>query len=154
MFVEPILDHMGGVWWPVHGSWEAFNLVGINIPLLVCFVYPWLLGSQAYLTYRLFERGMTPRKLWYLVGIFAINDVVLETIGVKVLRVYAYFGQQPLNLWGLPLWYVPCNAIGPVVVLSPPRPLGRMAHRRRYRTVANELRRRVRGMRLSSLDCA
>lgn len=58
---------------------------------------------------------MTPRKLWYLVGIFAINDVVLETIGVKVLRVYAYFGQQPLNLWGLPLWYVPCNAIGPVV---------------------------------------
>jgi hypothetical protein len=115
MFVEPILDYMGGVWWPVHGSWKAFNLVGINIPLLVCLVYPWLLGGQAYLTYRLFERGMTPRKLWYLVGIFAINDVVLETIGVKVLRVYAYFGQQPLNLLGLPLWYVPCNAIGPVV---------------------------------------
>jgi hypothetical protein len=115
MFIEPILDYMGGVWWPVEGSWEAFNLVGVNIPVLVTLVYPWLLGGQAYWTYRSFERGMTERRLWKLVGIFAVNDIVLETIGIKVLGAYAYFGVQPFNFWGLPLWYVPCNAIGPVV---------------------------------------
>jgi hypothetical protein len=115
MFVEPILDYMGGVWWPTVGGWEAFNLLGVNVPLLVVLVYPWLLGGQAYWTYRSLERGVDERGLWRLVGIFAVNDIVLETIGIKVLGVYSYFGTQPLNFWGLPLWYVPCNAVGPVV---------------------------------------
>ncbi|HTK66947.1 MAG TPA: hypothetical protein VL595_31530 [Pseudonocardia sp.] len=115
MFVEPILDYMGGVWWPFEGSWEAFNLLGVNVPLLVVLVYPWLLGGQGYWAYRSFEMGITTRGLWQLVAIFAVNDIVLETIGIKLLGVYGYFGTQPLNFWGLPLWYVPCNAIGPVV---------------------------------------
>ncbi|EHB58770.1 hypothetical protein MycrhDRAFT_1206 [Mycolicibacterium rhodesiae JS60] len=118
MFVEPILDYMGGVWWPVHGDWEAFRLLDVNIPVLVCFVYPWLLGGQAYYSYRSFQRGITVRKLWMLVGIFALNDIVLETIGIRLLNVYSYFGTQPLNPWGLPLWYVPCNAVGPVVAAA------------------------------------
>jgi hypothetical protein len=118
MLVEPILDYMGGVWWPVHGDWEAFRLLDVNIPVLVCFVYPWLLGGQAYIAYRAFERGTAVRRLWALVGIFALNDIVLETIGVRVLRVYSYFGTQPLNPWGLPLWYVPCNAVGPVMAAA------------------------------------
>jgi hypothetical protein len=115
MFVEPILDYLGGVWWPTVGDWEAFTLLGVNIPVLVVLVYPWLLGGQAYWAYRLFDRGAGERELWRLVGIFAVNDIVLETIGIRLLGAYAYFGEQPLNLWGLPLWYVPCNAIGPVV---------------------------------------
>jgi hypothetical protein len=115
MFVEPILDYLGGVWWPFAGSWEAFNLLGVNVPVLVVLVYPWLLGGQGYWAYRSFESGITTRRLWQLVGLFAVNDIVLETIGIKVLGVYSYFGDQPLNFWGLPLWYVPCNAIGPVV---------------------------------------
>lgn len=118
MFVEPILDYMGGVWWPVHGDWEAFRLLDVNIPLLVCFVYPWLLGGQAYYTYRAFQRGITVRRLWVLVGLFAVNDIVLETIGVRLLNVYSYFGTQPMNPWGLPLWYIPCNAVGPVVAAA------------------------------------
>jgi hypothetical protein len=115
MFVEPILDYLGGVWWPTTGSWEAFNLLGVNIPVLVVLVYPWLVGGQAYWAYRSFERGITERGLWKLVGVFAVNDIVLETIGIKVLGAYSYFGTQPFDFWGLPLWYVPCNAIGPVV---------------------------------------
>ena len=126
MFVEPILDYMGGVWWPFEGSWEAFNLLGVNVPVLVVLVYPWLLGGQGYWAYRSFEAGISRRGLWRLVGIFAVNDIVLETIGIKLLGVYGYFGTQPLNPWGLPLWYVPCNAIGPVVA-------GALAYVLRYR---------------------
>ena len=48
MFVEPIIDYMGGVWWPLNG-WEAFTLLGVNIPWLVPLVYPWLLGGGAYI---------------------------------------------------------------------------------------------------------
>lgn len=114
MFVEPILDYLGGVWWPLHGDWEAFTMLGVNIPWLVALVYPWLLGGQAYAAYRAFERGTTRRHLWQLVGLFALTDIAIETVGLRMLNAYAYFGTQPFNLWGLPLWYVPCNAVGPL----------------------------------------
>jgi hypothetical protein len=132
IFVEPILDYMGGVWWPLSGGWDAFTLLGVNIPVLVILVYPWLLGGQGYLAYSAFERGITRTRLWCLVGLFGLSDIVLETIGIAALGVYRYFGTQPLNFWGLPLWYVPCNAIGPVVA-------GALTHL---------LRRRLTGVRL------
>jgi hypothetical protein len=126
IFVEPILDYMGGVWWPLYGGWDAFTLLGVNIPVLVILVYPWLLGGQGYLAYRAFEQGITRTRLWCLVGLFGLSDIVLETIGIAALGVYRYFGTQPLNFWGLPLWYVPCNAIGPVVAGA----LTHLLHRR------------------------
>ena len=113
--VEPLLDLFGGVWWPTHGDWRIFTIVGVNVPLLVVMVYPWILGGQAYLAYRCVAGGMTRRRLWQLVLLFSLTDIAIETAGINGLHVYAYFGRQPLNLWGLPLWYVPCNAIGPIV---------------------------------------
>lgn len=64
MFIEPLLDHFGGVWWPTHGDWEVSSMAGVNVPLLVVMVYPWILGGQAYVAYRAFERGMTSKRLW------------------------------------------------------------------------------------------
>lgn len=115
ILVEPILDYMGGVWWPKEGDLEAFTALGVNIPWLVVLVYPWILGWEAYYSYRLFSQGATVRQLWRLVALCALIDIAIETIGIRGLNAYAYFGTQPLNPWGLPLWYVPCNALGAIV---------------------------------------
>ncbi|HEV8625860.1 MAG TPA: hypothetical protein VG034_15500 [Acidimicrobiia bacterium] len=111
--VEPLLDINGGVWWPA-GSWEAFHLAHINIPLLVPFVYPWLLGLQGYVAYRAFSARADVGAIWRLVGIFAAADILLEWSGLN-LDVYAYYGTQPLKILGLPFWYVPLNAGGPLI---------------------------------------
>ena len=112
-FVEPLLDINGGVWWP-RGSWEAYNLVHVNVPLLVPFVYPWLLGMQGYVAWRAFSRRADVRTIWRLVGLFAAADILLEWAGLN-LDVYAYYGTQPLKILGLPFWYVPLNAGGPLI---------------------------------------
>lgn len=113
VIVEPLLDVNGGVWWP-KGGWDTFTLAGKTLPLLVPFVYPWLLGGQGYLAWRAFHRRANQRSLWRLFGFFVLTDVVLETIGL-LLDTYAYHGNQAFNLWGLPLWYAPLNAGGPLV---------------------------------------
>lgn len=115
ILVEPILDYMGGVWWPKEGDLEAFTALGVNIPWLVVLVYPWILGWEAYYSYQVFSEGATRRRLWRLVGLCSLIDIAIETIGIRGLGAYEYFGTQPLNPWGLPLWYVPCNALGAVV---------------------------------------
>lgn len=114
MFVEPLIDSLGGVWWPTHGDWEAFTVVGIHLPWFVPIVFPWLLGGQAYLAYRAFERGCNRRTLWSLVGLFALTDFLLENVGLQ-LGAFTYYGSQPLVMFDLPLWFVPCNALGPVL---------------------------------------
>jgi hypothetical protein len=111
--VEPLLDINGGVWWP-RGSWEAFDFVHVNVPLLVPFVYPWLLGMQGYVAWRAFSRRADARAIWRLVAIFAAADILLEWAGLN-LDVYAYYGTQPLKIFGLPFWYVPLNAGGPLI---------------------------------------
>lgn len=111
--VEPLLDINGGVWWPT-GSWEVFNLAHVNIPLLVPFVYPWLLGGQGYLAYRAFVRRAPATEMWKLLAAFAAVDLLLEIPGLQ-LDVYAYYGNQPLKLLGLPIWYIPMNAGGPMI---------------------------------------
>lgn len=109
--VEPLLDSNGGVWWPA-GGWRAYTVAQIPIPLLVVLVYPWFLGGQAYLAWRAFEQSASRSLLWRYLILFALTDIVLETIGIQ-LHAYTYYGHQPLDAWGLPLWYVPCNAVGP-----------------------------------------
>ena len=104
ILVEPILDYMGGVWWPKQGSLQAFTALGVNIPWFVVLVYPWILGWEAYYSYRVFSEGATRRRLWNLVGLCSLIDIAIETIGIRGLGAYAYFGTQPLNPWGLPLW--------------------------------------------------
>lgn len=111
--VEPLLDSNGGVWWPA-GGWDAFTMAGETIPLLVIMVYPWLLGGQGFLAWRAFDRGADARSIWRLFGLFLLVDVVLETIGIGM-HTYAYFGNQSLDFWGLPLWYTPLNAGGPLI---------------------------------------
>lgn len=111
LLIEPLLDANGGVWWPA-GGWRAYTLAQIPIPVLVPCVYPWLLGGQGYLALKAFNRGADSRTLWRLIAAFAVIDVVLETPGLW-LHTYTYFGAQALDFWGLPLWYVPLNAVGP-----------------------------------------
>jgi hypothetical protein len=111
--VEPLLDINGGVWWPLE-SWEAYHLAHINIPWLVPLVYPWLLGMQGYIAWRAFSNRVDARTIWRLLAAFAASDVLLEWAGLN-LDVYAYYGTQPLKILGLPFWYVPLNAGGPLI---------------------------------------
>lgn len=111
---EPIVDVLGQCYLPAHGQWHAFTLLNRPIPLMMPFVYCWFVGGQGYLFYWIFKRGIDQRRLFQLWGIVFLVNIVLETPGL-VANVYTYYGRQPLNLWGFPLWWGFVNPLMPMI---------------------------------------
>lgn len=113
-FFEPIADLLCGLYFPAVGQNTAFTTFGRPIPWALVFAYPWFVGGQGYLTSRMFERGVTRQKIWQLWGVFALCNIVLESPGV-ITGFHAYYGNQPFNFWGFPLWMAAVQSIMPIV---------------------------------------
>jgi hypothetical protein len=112
---EPIVDVLGQCWLPSRGQhWIAFTLLNRHIPLMMPFVYSWFVGGQGYLFYRLFERGIDRRQLFQLWGLVFLVNICLETPGIAT-NVYTYYGKQPMDLWGFPLWWGLINPLMPMI---------------------------------------
>jgi hypothetical protein len=115
---EPIVDVLGQCWLPSRGQhWEAFTLLNRHVPLMMPFVYSWFVGGQAYLFYRLFQRGIDRRRLFALWGVVFLVNIALETPGIAT-NVYTYYGKQPFDLWGFPLWWGFVNPLMPMIAAA------------------------------------
>ena len=113
VFMEPIVDVMGQVWFPRDGQWRMFETWGRPLPWFLV-VYVWYVGGQAFIAYRQLDRGARGRDIWKLYGLFFLVDVVLETPGLYM-NLYTYYGHQPLNFFRLPLWWPAVNAAMPIL---------------------------------------
>jgi hypothetical protein len=78
------------------------------------FVYSWFVGGQGYLFYRIFDRGISRRQLFQLYGLVVLVNIALESPGIAA-NVYTYYGKQPMNLWGFPLWWGIINPLMPMI---------------------------------------
>ena len=116
ILLEPVVDVMGMCYFPVIGQWEGIETFeGCPVPICMFPVYSWFVGGQAYILWRSMVNGtLTGKLLWshWLIG-WGVN-MVLESPGV-LFGVYTYYGAQPFNFWGLPLWWPAVNATMPVV---------------------------------------
>ena len=106
---EPFVDVMGLVYLTENGSIGTFELLGRTMPLFVPVIYPWYIGGLAYLTCRRFEQGITTRGVFALWGVFVLVNFALEAPGLLT-DVYTYYGRQPFDIWGHPLWWGAANA--------------------------------------------
>jgi hypothetical protein len=113
-FFEPIVDVLGLVYLKEVDALGTFTVLDRTMPLYICFVYPWYVGGLGYLAYRLFERGVTMRDLFILWAIDAVVDVFLELPGI-VMNTYLYYGHQPFEVFGFPLWWAFVNPVMPMV---------------------------------------
>jgi hypothetical protein len=111
---EPIVDVLGLVFMKEHGATGTFTILGRTMPLYICFVYPWYVGGLGYLCYRLFQRGITAKGLLTLWALIGVVDVGLETPGI-LLHTYLYYGHQPFDIWGFPLWWGFVNPVMPML---------------------------------------
>lgn len=112
---EPIVDVLGQCWLPSRGQhWEAFTLLGRHVPLMMPFVYSWFVGGQGYLFYRIFDRGIDRRRLFQLYALVVLVNIALESPGILA-NVYTYYGKQPMDIWGFPLWWGIINPLMPMI---------------------------------------
>jgi len=106
---EPFVDVLGLVYLTEHGSIHTFTLLGRTMPVFVPVIYPWYIGGFAYLTCRALQRGITRARFVGLWFVFVLINFALEAPGLLT-DVYTYYGRQPFNLWGHPLWWGAANA--------------------------------------------
>ena len=112
--LEPIVDVLGQVYLRENNALGTFTVLDRTMPLYICFVYPWYVGGLGYFGYRLFQNGVTTKGLFQLWALDCIVDVCLESPGI-LMHTYGYYGQQPLNPWGFPLWWGFVNPVMPMV---------------------------------------
>jgi hypothetical protein len=113
-FFEPIVDVLGMCYLKEKDAIGTFTVLGRTVPLYICFVYPWYVGGLGYLAYRVFDRGITMRSLFALWAVVGVVDIALEMPGI-VLHTYTYYGKQPFNLGGFPLWWAFVNPVMPMI---------------------------------------
>jgi hypothetical protein len=111
---EPVVDVLGLVFLKERNALGTFTILDRTMPLYICFVYPWYVGGLGYLAYKLFKRGVTMRDLFLLWATDFVVDIFLESPGILA-GTYLYYGHQPFNFWGFPLWWGFVNPVMPMV---------------------------------------
>jgi hypothetical protein len=111
---EPIVDVLGLVYLKEQNALGTFTILDRTMPLYICFVYPWYVGGLGYLSYKLFDRGIALKGMLALWALDCVVDVFLESPGI-LLHTYSYYGHQPLNIWGFPLWWGFVNPVMPML---------------------------------------
>lgn len=112
---EPVVDTLSGLYFPYSGQNTAFSNFGRPIPWALVFAYPWYVGGQGYLAYQQFAKRVSGKRIWQMWGLFAVTNALVETPGVLT-GFHVYYGNQPLNFWGFPLWAAAVQSIMPMVV--------------------------------------
>ncbi|MCK9248009.1 MAG: hypothetical protein M0P31_03410 [Solirubrobacteraceae bacterium] len=112
---EPIVDVLGLCYIREGASLTTFSSMGRDFPLFINFVYIWYVGGLGYVAYRIFSNGVTKKALFTLYFTDLVINIFLESPGV-IMGAYEYYGPQPLNFWGLPLWWVFVNPLMPLIM--------------------------------------
>lgn len=110
---EPVADLLSCLYFPAVNQNTAFTTFGRPIPWALVFAYPWYVGGQGYLTYRMLERGISASGIWLLWLAFSLSDMVLESPGV-LMGFHVYYGNQPFDFWGFPLWMAAYQSVMPL----------------------------------------
>ena len=107
---EPIVDHLGAVWYPQHQQgftvWRAFN---VSLPLWVIPGYGLYVGGLAVYLYRKMSVGMTVKRLWVTYFLIWMVSLVMELPQLQA-GTYVYFGDVPFKIGGFPLTWAMTNA--------------------------------------------
>jgi hypothetical protein len=122
--VEAQLDVLSRIWWAedLVGAYEYF---GVHVPLFAVMGYSLLIGGGAYGTYRIIRSGATRSRVFALAAAFFVVESSFEIVWMGF-DVYEYFGPQPLEVLGFPLYWGivnTCTAVTAGYVIFRVRPL-------------------------------
>ncbi|MCA1844720.1 MAG: hypothetical protein LC792_16315 [Actinobacteria bacterium] len=112
--LEPFWDVLGLVYFRERGAPVLFTVAGRGMPVWVYLAYHVYAGLSAYWFFRLFAGGATMARFWQVLGAVFCLNLFIE-IPVTALSVYDYYGAQPFNLTGFPLWWLFTNVGGGIV---------------------------------------
>ncbi len=112
---EPAWDILACVWYPDKEHSPILRAFNYSIPYWMLPAYALYMGAQGYWMSRQFAAGITAGRLWTLFFVFWVSNALIEVPGIN-LGLYTYYGDQPFQLFGFPLWMAMTNSLIPITV--------------------------------------
>jgi hypothetical protein len=104
---DPVLCHLGLLYYPEQGQWSLVELMDRKIPTFMLFGWGlWLVGI--YLTMLYLERFRKAWLVWLLFVAALLFDLILEEICLHA-GLYHYYGNHGPRVISLPLWWLFMN---------------------------------------------
>jgi hypothetical protein len=100
--LEPMLDHLGHLWWPSNLPGPAFSGFELPVPLLIPPCYVFFISMTGYFAYYKMSQGLSVARLFTVWTCIAMTDVVMEIPGTFT-QAYQYYGDTPFKILGFPL---------------------------------------------------
>lgn len=113
--LEPLYDHLYGLWFFVEGQWNAFVTYGIHIPIWLPMIYVAYYGAcTMFFWYRL-HRGATMRDVAVHFTISVILAGLAEQFYINGVALYNYQDDQPLYVFNYPVFVAVINGVPPML---------------------------------------
>jgi hypothetical protein len=113
---ECAFDVMVLVTWAEEGHVPLYRLFDRSIPVWMVLAYPWYIGGQGYWMYKHLKEGITTKQLWKLYFFAWGANAFLEIPALQIGNIYTYYGDQPFQILGFPLWMAWVNALMPILM--------------------------------------
>ena len=113
--MEPLFDHLYGLWFPSIGQWTLFTIYGIHEPVWLPAAYLVVYGALAVWVVHCLDHAPTQRTVWRLYAVLVVVALVAEIVYISVLGVYEYQYRQPFVVLGYPLFLGFVNSMSALI---------------------------------------
>lgn len=100
--LEPMLDHLGHLWWPTNLPGPAFIGYDLNVPYLIPPCYVFFIAMTGYWAYTRMKAGLDVKGLFITWLLISMTDVIMEIPGTAT-QAYIYYGDASFKIFGFPL---------------------------------------------------
>lgn len=111
--LEPLFDHLYGLWFFTENQWTAIETYGIHIPIWLPIVYVTYYGAWTVWLVRRFDRGATMRGIATLFLGSVAMAAAFEQLYIQVFDLYVYQDSQPFHVADYPVWVAFVNGVPP-----------------------------------------
>lgn len=101
--LEPMLDHLGHLWWSVNLPGHVYHGYDLHIPLLIPPCYVFFISMTGYWAYTKMKQGLDVKGVFTVWFLIAMTDFIMETPGTSS-GAYKYYGDMvPFQVFGFPM---------------------------------------------------
>ncbi len=100
--LEPMLDMLGHLWYPLNLPGPAFIGYGLNVPALIPPCYVFFIAMTGYWAYLQMKKGLDVKGAFVIWALIASTDLIMEMPGTAM-GAYVYYGDASFKILGFPV---------------------------------------------------
>ena len=113
--LEPLYDHLFGLWFYEQGQWNAVTTYGIHVPIWLPIIYVAYYGCGTIWYWTRLERGASMRLIMLYFAIEVFLAGLAEMFYINAVGLYGYQSRQSFVVWNYPIFVAVVNGVPPTL---------------------------------------